>query len=548
MNSSEKWRVWIYYRLSRDEDAEMNSLKNQKRIIMDYVERSNHIFVGESFDDNISGMTFKREGIEKVYEAAANKIIDAVLVKDLSRLGRHKLETAMFIEDLRQFGVRVFSVIDNMDSFNDEDEMRMDFTQLMNHYYARDVRAKVISGYRQKQKDNGVCNMPPMGYYKDKNTNQIIIMDEPANIVKQIYEWYLEGYGLRNIASRLNDAGIKSPAYYQKLYNNKNQGNNKPAITFKFLWESTAVKRVLQNEFYTGTLICHVEETNKVRKIRKKIPIEEQFRHENYAPPIISKDVWDKVQILLNTKTKSNVRASSGQPFHRYTGLLRCGECECTFVAKKRKNKDDVDRVEYVCNGYHRYKDYCTSHRIREEDLDKLVYGELKRLRNEAEKNWSTLESQVKKWIANKHDYENEVKQTKDTIFKLNEDIKKILMEKINDKENSGLYEEMIAERKNEIEICEEKISKLQNIDETIKKRRKELKVGIEILDNIITEESVSNANLRLLIKQIIIFEENKKLSIVFEMNAPFSGYGKMFDENGNLLMEHDGEYHRLTA
>lgn len=121
-------------------------------------------------------------------------------------------------------------------------------------------------------------------------------------------------------------------------------------------------------------------------------------------------------------------------------------------------------------------------------------------------------------------------------------------MEKINDKENSGLYEEMIAERKNEIEICEEKISKLQNIDETIKKRRKELKVGIEILDNIITEESVSNANLRLLIKQIIIFEENKKLSIVFEMNAPFSGYGKMFDENGNLLMEHDGEYHRLTA
>lgn len=78
-------------------------------------------------------------------------------------------------------------------SFNEDDEFRMDMTQFVNHMYARDVSKKVTAGYRQKQKDKGVCNMPPMGYYKDKNTGKIIIKTEPAKIIKQIYGWYLEG-------------------------------------------------------------------------------------------------------------------------------------------------------------------------------------------------------------------------------------------------------------------------------------------------------------------------------------------------------------------
>ena len=280
--------------------------------------------------------------------------------------------------------------------------------------------------------------MPPMGYYKNKLNDKIVIMDEPAEIVREIYTMYLDGFGFKAIAEKLNKDGKKSPSYYQKLYNNKNQGYNKPAITFRYLWDPTAVKRVLTNEFYTGTLVCHIEETDKAKKIRRKVPKEEQFRHENYAPVIIPKEVWDKVQNLIESKKETNVRASSGNPYHRYTGLLKCGDCGCTFVAKTRKWGDKPDRVEYVCNGYHRYKGYCTSHRVQEKDLDALVYKELSRLKSKAQDNWLAIEDEVKKWLSNKGNTGRKIRDYRAMIENLELEQENILTERIRDMQNRG--------------------------------------------------------------------------------------------------------------
>ena len=103
-------KVWLYYRLSRDEDKELNSLTNQKKILEAYAKEKGFTIVGESFDDNVSGMHFNREGIEELQDEVEKGSIDAVVVKDLSRLGRHKTQTAMFIDYLRQHRVRVLSV------------------------------------------------------------------------------------------------------------------------------------------------------------------------------------------------------------------------------------------------------------------------------------------------------------------------------------------------------------------------------------------------------------------------------------------------------
>ena len=91
-------KVWLYYRLSRDEDAELNSLTNQKNILVEYAKANGHEIVGESFDDNVSGMHFNREGINKIYEQVEQNNIEAIIVKDMSRLGRHKTQTALFID------------------------------------------------------------------------------------------------------------------------------------------------------------------------------------------------------------------------------------------------------------------------------------------------------------------------------------------------------------------------------------------------------------------------------------------------------------------
>ncbi len=311
-------KAWLYYRLSRDEDAELNSLNNQRNILVEYAEANHHDIVGESFDDNVSGMHFNREGIDKIYEQVEKKTIEAIIVKDLSRLGRHRTQTAMFIDYLREHDVRVLSVTENIDTSNEDDDLMIGFKGIFNDMYARDISKKIRAGYKQKQK-NGIVITTPLGYFKDKNTNEIVIVEEEADIVRKIYNLYLSGYGLKAIAKILNDEGIKSPQYYQNKMYNKTLPCNKPEITGRYLWVNTTIKRILQNEFYIGTVTCHKTYTSKINHIRKELPQDEHYKHENFVPAIISKEKWEQVQFLLSSKRDSNVRASSGKPCHRYT-------------------------------------------------------------------------------------------------------------------------------------------------------------------------------------------------------------------------------------
>lgn len=129
--------------------------------------------MGESFDDNVSGMTFDREGIEQIAQAAESQRMDAIIVKDLSRLGRHKAQTALFIEYLQCLGVRVISVSENIDSFNENDDLLIGMKQLLNDFYSKDISRKIRMGYRQKQKE-GIVITPPFGYQKEKTPIQLL--------------------------------------------------------------------------------------------------------------------------------------------------------------------------------------------------------------------------------------------------------------------------------------------------------------------------------------------------------------------------------------
>ena len=208
---------------------------------MEYAKSNGHEIVGESFDDNVSGMHFNREGINKIYEQVEQNNIEAIIVKDMSRLGRHKTQTALFIDYLREHDVRVLSVTENLGTSNEDDDLIIGFKGLFNDMYARDISKKVRAGMVQKQK-KGFVMIPPLGYFKDKNTNQVVVVEEDAQIVRRIFDMYLEGYGFSAIARIFNEEGIKSPAYYQKQLLGKNLGYNKPKIGLKYLWDNTGVK------------------------------------------------------------------------------------------------------------------------------------------------------------------------------------------------------------------------------------------------------------------------------------------------------------------
>lgn len=526
-------KVWLYYRLSRDEDEELNSLSNQRSILVEYAEKNGYNIVGESYDDNVSGMHFNREGINKIYEQVENDAIEAIIVKDMSRLGRHKTQTALFIDYLREHEVRVLSVTENLDTSNEDDDLIIGFKGLFNDMYARDISKKVRAGMVQKQK-KGFVMIPPLGYFKDKNTGEIKVVEKHAEIVRRIFNMYLEGYGFSAIARILNEEGVKSPAYYQKKLLGKNLGYNKPKIGFKYLWDNTGVKRILVNDFYIGTLTCHKTYNNKITHVRKDLPKEEQFVHENFVTPIISKEKFNQVQKLIEQKREGKVRASSGKPCHRYSGLLKCGDCGSTFVAIRRRWRNKPERIEYSCNGYHRYgKENCTPHRINESELDELVYSEILRISEQAKDNYNKVDEEVSKWRKQKNSVTSKIKSLKGELAQRKTDQKEILLERIRDREHAEVYDEMLESCESDIKKIKTEIYEIENYDDTIKKRKAELKNTLEIMEEIVAEGAVSNSNLRQLIDKIVIHETADRLDIRIGIQADFTTHMKIYDGEG---------------
>lgn len=542
-------KVWLYYRLSRDEDEELNSLNNQRKIIYNFAVSNGHEVVGESFDDNVSGMHFNREGIDKIYEVVEAGKIEAIIVKDLSRLGRHRTQTALFIDYLREHDVRVLSATENIDTFNENDDLIIGFKGLVNDFYARAGSRRVRTGYRQKQKE-GIVTIPPFGYFKDKNTKKVVVVEEAAETVRLIFSAYVGGSGMKAIARTLNEQRRKTPALMQAELLNKRLPNTQDGILKKYLWDATMVARILRDESYIGTLICHKSERNKINKTFRFTDPEEQFRHENYLPIIVTREIWEQAQALLTERKEKNVRAGTNRGILRYGGLLRCKDCGRTFIGKRIKLKSG-ERVAYVCDTYHRYgKEHCSSHMVDEETLDRLIGAEILRTKKMYEENWSRMEWLIERWTPKASTASAKISKLQEHILLLEEEVEVILMERIRDKANAERYDRMIAKREEQIAEVKKQIEELQNISEMLRSRQAKLKRDISLIDDILREGKMSEAHLRMLVEKILVHEEDGRLDLEIRLKAPFRDHLDVF-ENGaqtDCFPSADFDYDRLGA
>ena len=542
-------KVWLYYRLSRDEDEELNSLNNQRKIIYNFATSNGHEVVGESFDDNVSGMHFNREGIDKIYEVVEAGKIEAIIVKDLSRLGRHRTQTALFIDYLREHDVRVLSATENIDTFNENDDLIIGFKGLVNDFYARDGSRRVRTGYRQKQKE-GIVTIPPFGYFKDKNIKKVVVVEEAAETVRLIFSAYVGGSGMKAIARTLNEQRRKTPAFMQMELLNKRLPNTQDGILKKYLWDATMVARILRDESYIGTLICHKSERNKINKTFRFTDTEEQFRHENYLPMIVTREIWEQAQALLTERKEKNVRAGTNRGILRYGGLLRCKDCGRTFIGKRIKLKSG-ERVVYVCDTYHRYgKEHCSSHMVDEETLDRLIGAEILRTKKMYEENWSRMEWLVEKWTPKASTASAKIGKLQEHILLLEEEVEVILMERIRDKANAERYDRMIAKREEQIAEAKKQIEELQNISEMLRSRQAKLKRDISLIDDILRDGKMSEAHLRMLVEKILVHEEDGKLDLEIRLKAPFRDHLDIFEngEQTDCIPSMDFDYDRLGA
>jgi len=376
------WKCALYLRLSKEDGdkIESDSISNQKALLTEYVKTKPELRIcSERVDDGYSGVDFQRPDFIAMMDDIKAGLIDCVIVKDLSRFGRNWVETGKYIEQLfPHIGVRFIAVNDNVDSLHarsQNDNITIPFKNIINDAYCRDISIKTKSQLEVKRKKGDfIGSFAVYGYMKDENNrNRLVIDEQAACVVRDIFRWRIDGMSCQGIATRLNDVGILSPYEY------KRELGMRFCTAFKqksrALWSAVAVSRILKNEVYLGVLE-QGKKISKSYKIRERIEKskEEWVRVENAHEPIVSADDFSLVAQLM----KHDVRvAPTEDTVYLFSGLLKCADCTQNMVRKLIPN-GDKKYAYYVCSANKQQSKVCSSHSTSETQLEQAVFESIK--------------------------------------------------------------------------------------------------------------------------------------------------------------------------
>lgn len=384
------WKTALYVRLSvEDNGKESDSVENQTALLEEYVANHPHLKKTALFVDNgYTGTDFLRPEFTRMMEAVQDGLVDCVVVKDLSRLGRNYIETSQFIEKICPFyGLRFIAVNDSYDTatVTSEGQLSASLSNIVNDYYAKDISRKVTSALRAKmERGDYIGNYAPYGYRKDpENKNHLLIDPETAPVVRQIFEWRAEGISYMGINKRLNDAGIPSPSQL-KFNNGIETNNNKKNRTI--LWNKHKVTEILKDIVYIG----HLAQKKGSQCLYGGIPYhitseEEWIVVKNTHEPLISVELFEKVQ-QINNAVLERAKANAGKYDHLpkekniYGKKFVCAECGAIMkLHRSFSTKKDKVYFTFKCPTYAEHGSRgCSDIKMRKADLDEAVFTFIK--------------------------------------------------------------------------------------------------------------------------------------------------------------------------
>lgn len=364
----------MYLRLSKEdgEKTESNSISNQREMINSYARKNQITMVKEYVDDGYSGANFDRPNFKEMIKAAYDRKFNTIIVKDLSRFGRDYIEAGKYIQRIfPENGIRFISVNDNYDSKSadmNDTHLILPIKNFINDSYCRDISNKVKSSQKiKREKGDFISAFAPYGYKKsDENKNKLVVDEQAAPNIKNIFDMKLLGYSSKAIADELNHLGVLTPRKYKESQGFKCNGfqNIKGGN-----WSAKAVNRIIENEVYIGNTLQGKSITLNYKN-KKQIgkDKEEWVRVENTHEAIISKEVF----AIANTMLKRDLNNSRGKDkIDIFTGMLFCKECESSLIRRTVKYKER-EEVFYICSKYNKEKS-CSRHSIKEDTLIKAV-------------------------------------------------------------------------------------------------------------------------------------------------------------------------------
>ena len=377
--------VGIYCRLSKDDgtDNESASIATQKSILTDYVKKQGWHIAKTYVDDGYSGTNFQRPSFQNMIKDIESGLINCVITKDLSRLGRNYLDCGLYLEVFfPEHNVRYIAVNDGVDTLNKSAMDITPFRNILNEMYAADISVKIKSAYRARfQQGKFMGTTAPYGYIKDPaDHNHLLIDDKVAHVVKEIFDLALKGNGVAKICRHLNKQHILRPAAYaaergETGFERHFEGNEDK----RYIWSGNSVRSILRSPIYAGNLVGYkrIAANMKSKKRPSKLP-EEWEVIPNTHEGIVTQEEFDIVQQLI---TSRRLPQNKGGFVNIFAGVIKCVDCGCALRAMnvhRRKRPEIIDCVQYSCNNYARNgRSECSAHNIEARDLFNAVLADI---------------------------------------------------------------------------------------------------------------------------------------------------------------------------
>ena len=504
----------LYERLSRDDElqGESNSISNQKQMLEDFARRNGLPNPTHFTDDGISGTRFDRPGFLAMMEEVEAGRVEAIVIKDMSRLGRDYLKVGQVMEILRQRGVRLIAINDGVDSLKGDDDFTP-FRNIMNEFYARDTSRKIRSVFKSKgMSGKHLTGTVIYGYLWDEKREHWLVDEEAAEVVRRIFSLTLEGYGPYQIACKLSADRIEIPVVHLARFN-EGVNRSKP-VKDPYGWGSSTIVNILKKREYLGHTINF--KTRKHFKDKKShyVSEDEWTIFENTHEAIIDQQTFDLAQ-----KIRSNVRRypngwGEAAPL---TGLLYCADCGGKMYVHRTNNGKRVS--QYTCSNYTKVPcgTLChTQHRINESAVLTLVSDTLRAIA-EYSKNDRTefihtvQETQVAQQSADIAKKRRRLAAAQKRAGELEKLICKIYEDNALGKLPDARYRALDAQYAKEQDALEIEIAELEKAVTGYEQSQKSAEKFIALIDKYENFDTLTNTMLNEFVEKILVHERARK-------------------------------------
>lgn len=536
------WQAALYVRLSREDGdkEESDSVSNQKALLHQFVELETDIEVSDVYvDDGWSGTNFERPEFTRMMSDIKSGKIECVIVKDLSRLGRNYIEVGQYIEKIFPLmDIRFISITDNLDSYKNPQTMNniiVPFKNLINDEYCRDISNKIRSSLDMKRKQGKhIGSFACYGYLKDpEDHNHLVIDEEAASVIRDIYRWYISGMSILSIAQKLNAMGILNPSAYKRSIGLHYRRPNDQFSDNK--WVDSSVRRILGNRMYIGDLVQGVLKVKSYKiQVAQRVDKEDWIIVEGTHEPIISKEDYETVQTLLKRHAR---KAPQKKEVYLFSGFVKCGDCGRS-MSRKHYHHDYGEYTYFVCTTHVKLdKTACSKHTTRADKLEEIVLSAI-----QSQIALAVDMEQAIKEINSNENVNREAVRLRKLLEKAKSEIQKVngmMLDLYPDWKSGIISRAEYVNLKERLELQKRNaVEKTKNYQAQIEKAENGEDESNEYIDHFIKYRNIDKLTREVLVALVdmIYIYEDKKVKIAFKYQNPYKDALEFIKNNKTLL------------